>query len=231
MNNTDELDLMAYVDGELSADQQAEFLATLRDNPELARAACELSELKARVKLAYADLPSARQRQVEGARAWRTFAAGVALFAFGLLSGWLLPHGTPLVSDGQRVATTAPEPVTRIVFQLTDADPDVAGALLDDIETMLSTYRSEKRLIRIELVGNNDGLSLYREGLSPHRERIRRFAARFDNLTFFACKNTIDRLYREQGITVKLIPDAEVTASGVAHVAKRQHQGWSYIRV
>jgi intracellular sulfur oxidation DsrE/DsrF family protein len=41
----------------------------------------------------------------------------------------------------------------------------------------------------------------------------------------------MDRLRVEQGIEVRLIPDAEVIDSGVDHVVTRQKEGWSYIRV
>jgi intracellular sulfur oxidation DsrE/DsrF family protein len=96
---------------------------------------------------------------------------------------------------------------------------------------MLAAYQSDGRPLRVEIVGHSEGLGLLRDRLSQHKERIHRLSREYSNLTFVACQNTIDRLRVEQGIEVKLIPDAEVIDSGVSHVVKRQKQGWSYIRV
>jgi len=111
------------------------------------------------------------------------------------------------------------------------ADPMVAGELLDEVETMLHAYQADDRPLRVEVVSHADGLELLRQSLTVHESRIHELAEAYDNLTFVACKNTIDRLRVNHGIEVQLVPDAEVTDSGVSHVVKRQQQGWSYIRV
>jgi hypothetical protein len=232
------------VDAELSPDQQAEMLELMRQDPALARRACELGQLKAQVRLAYASPPQPRRRGAVRVRpAWQAVAAGFALAVFGLISGWLLHANAPgartggerfVVLDpdgrGQTMAVANSEE-TRIVFHLTNPDQAVAGELLDEVEGMLEAYRSDGRPLRIEVVGHSEGLDLLRERLSKHRERIHRLAGQYPNLTFVACRNTMERLKVEQGIEVKLIPDAEVIDSGVNHVVKRQQQGWSYIRV
>lgn len=244
MRETDELELNAFVDRELSADQQAEFLEAINADPELARRVCELGQLKAQLRLAYAHPPAPRARGISKVSAsWRSLAAGTALLAAGLVGGWLLHGGeVELRSDGGRLVVLDPDgrgkapavaedAETRIVFHLTDADQMIAGELLDDVEDMLLAYESDHRPLRVEVVSNSDGLDLLREGLSQHKARIHRLASQYSNLTFVACKNTIDRLQVEHGIEVKLIPDAEVIDSGVTHVVKRQKEGWSYIRV
>jgi intracellular sulfur oxidation DsrE/DsrF family protein len=244
MNTDHELDLNAFVDNELTPDQQAEFLEAMRRDPELAREVCAVGRIKAQVRLAYAD-PPASQRAGTRASAgrWHTLAAGVALLAVGLAGGWLL-HGrsvaTPdaaqrfVVLDpagrGQAPARAGFEE-TRIVFHLTNADPGVAAELLDEVENLLQAYAADQRPLRVEVVTHSDGLDLLRRSLTVYEERIHRLARAFDNLTFVACKNTIDRLRVERGIEVDLVPEAEVIESGVSHVVERQRQGWSYIRV
>ena len=131
---------------------------------------------------------------------------------------------------GQAPATADSEE-TRIVFHLTNSDQQLAGELLDEVERMLVSYQADRRPLRVEVVSHSDGLTLLRDSLSQHKARIHNMAGRFGNLTFVACRNTIERLRVEHGIEVKLIPDAEVIDSGVSHVVKRQKQGWSYIRV
>lgn len=244
MKPNDDLELHAFVDGELSTDQQAELLEAMREDPELARQACELGQLKAQLRLAYDHPPRPRTRVTGNiAGSWRTIAAGVALLATGIVSGWLLHAGSPLWrGDANRVVVLDPdgrgqapavaaEDETRIVFHLTNPDQTVAGELLDEVEGMLKAYQADHRPLRVEVVSHSEGLDLLRERLSQHKERIHRLAGQYANLTFVACKNTMDRLKVERGIEVKLIPDAEVIDSGVSHVVKRQKEGWSYIRV
>lgn len=244
MNGEQELELNAYVDGELSADQQAELIEAMRDDPDLARRACELSHHKARMRLAYAEPPPPRPRAGSGVKtSWSAMAAGVALMAFGIVSGWLLHAGTSdwhpgakrfvmLDAEGRGQAPAlATEGETRIVFHLTNADQQVAAELLDEVELMLRAYQIDNRPLRVEVVSHSDGLQLLRTSLTQHAGRIHEMSERFENLTFVACQNTINRLKVEHGIEVELVPDAEVIDSGVSHVVNRQKEGWSYIRV
>ena len=244
MNRDCELDLNAYVDGELSHDQEAEIIEAMRDDPELAQEICQLGQLKAQLRIAYADPPQPRVRGMNrGGRSWPAIAAGAALLAVGVLSGWVLHGGSTagtaggnrlvlLDPDGRGEApAVAEDEETRIVFHLTNPDPMVAGELLDEVEAMLQAYEADGRPLRVEVVSHSDGLDLLRKSLTVHESRIHELAGDYHNLTFVACKNTIDRLRVEHGIEVQLVPDAEVTASGVNHVVKRQRQGWSYIRV
>jgi intracellular sulfur oxidation DsrE/DsrF family protein len=244
MSSTTDIDLNAYIDGELSHDQEAEVLEAMRDNPELAQEICQLGQLKAQLRIAYANPPRPQPRVMQRVgRSWRTVAAGAAILAVGMISGWVTHGGArPLVADGHRFVLLDPDgrgqapavaevEETRIVFHLTNADPMVAGELLDEVEGMLSAYAADQRPLRVEVVSHSEGLDLLRESLSTHADRIRDMAKVYDNLTFVACKNTIDRLRVDHGIEVKLLPNTEVTESGVSHVVKRQKEGWSYIRV
>lgn len=244
MKSYDELELNAFIDGELSTDQQAELLEAMHDDPELARQMCELGQLKAQLRLAYAHPPRPRQRVTAKVKASsRAIAAGAAMLAVGMLSGWVLHNGsTPGTATANRLVVLDPEgrgqapavaedEETRIVFHLTNPDPMVAGELLDEVEAMLRAYEADGRPLRVEVVSHSGGLDLLRKSLTAHESRIHGLADKYANLTFVACKNTIDRLRVDHGIEVQLVPDAEVTESGVSHVVKRQKQGWSYIRV
>jgi intracellular sulfur oxidation DsrE/DsrF family protein len=244
MNKDFELDLNAYVDGELSHDQEAEIIEAMRNDPELAQEICQLGQLKAQLRIAYAIPPPPRVRVMNRVgRSWPAIAAGAAMLAVGVLSGWILHSGsTPGTAAGNRLVVLDPDgrgqapavaggEETRIVFHLTNPDPMVAGELLDEVETMLQAYQADGRLLRVEVVSHSDGLELLRTSLTVHESRIHELADEYSNLTFVACKNTIERLRVDHGIEVQLVPDAEVTDSGVSHVVRRQQQGWSYIRV
>lgn len=245
MNSDHERDLDAFVDNELTPDQQAEFLDAMRRDPELAREVCAVGRLKAQMRLAYANPPRPRA-PLSTARTghWRSVAAAVALLTVGLVGGWMMHAGSVdngagaaqrfvMLDHGGRGQAPARPGVeeTRIVFHLTNADPDVAGELLDEVEDMLRIYAADHRPLRVEVVTHSDGLDLLRRSLTLYEDRIHRLSQTFDNLTFVACQNTIDRLRVEHGVEVDLVPDAEVIESGVNHVVVRQRQGWSYIRV
>lgn len=244
MSPENELDLNAYIDGELTSSQEAEFLEALRDDPELARRTCEMSHLKAQLRVAYADLPQPVQPVSRTVRdSWQAIAAGVVMLAVGIVGGWIAKdRNLDLLGEAERFVVLDPdgrgqapavaeEGEMRIVFHLTNPDQTVAGELLDDVEGMLTAYQANGRPLRVEVVSHSDGLGLLRERLSKHKPRIHELSERFANLTFVACQNSIDRLKIEHGIEVQLLPDAEVIDSGVSHVVERQKQGWSYIRV
>lgn len=102
---------------------------------------------------------------------------------------------------------------------------------LDEIENLVRYYREQRQNARVEVVMNGEGLNLARVDTTRFAERIRRMQEEYDNLTFAACQNTIQRLKREQGITAKLLPGVTVIDSGVAQIMRRQQQGWAYIQV
>lgn len=240
MKDLHDLTLHAYVDGELSDAERAELLQAITQDAELAREACALGNLKQQVQLAYTNPPGNKQcTPTSGKTPWLAIAASVLMLAVGSLAGWLL-NGTHtaeqrfvmLDAEGRGQApATADSPETRIVFHLTNADQTLAGELLDDVEHILHAYQHDGKPLRVEIVSNGEGLSLLRARLSQHKQRINQLARLYDNLTFVACKNTIERMQVSEGIDIHILPEAEIIHSGVDHVVKRQRDGWAYIRV
>ena len=55
--------------------------------------------------------------------------------------------------------------------------------------------------------------------------------ARYDNLRFAACGKTLERLRREQGADITVLPAAVVIKSAVSLVTRRQQEGWAYIKI
>lgn len=240
MNLTDN-DLHAFVDGELPADRQAELMAAIEADPAMARRVCELRHLKAQVRLAY-ELPNSSSQQAEPTRkgtTWGAIAAGLMIALLSGLSGWLLHPADAtqerlvvLDQNGRGQAPAVAENgETRIVVHLTNPSMTVAADLLNEVESLLLAYEEQDRPLRLEVISNGPGLALLRERLSTHQGQIRALAQNHPNLTFVACLNTINRLRVDKGIEVRLLPDAEVTRSGVSRVVKRQREGWTYIKV
>jgi intracellular sulfur oxidation DsrE/DsrF family protein len=237
-----EMELNAFVDGELAAAERAALLARAAQDPTLGEAICRLRGLKDQVRLAYEQPPQPprRQRQRTPFCLTNTLAATLAAVALlvGLVAGWTLHEGEPagrfvlLDSEGRGVApATVDSPEMRIVVHVANADQAAAGEVLDEVEALLAAYEQDGQPLRVEVIANGDGLDLLRTGLSRYEARIHTLAERYSNLTFVACKNTIDRIRAVNGIEVRLVPDAEITESGVSRVVRRQREGWAYIQV
>jgi intracellular sulfur oxidation DsrE/DsrF family protein len=119
----------------------------------------------------------------------------------------------------------------KVLIHLNDGDVAHLAQALDEVEGLVRHYRENRVNGRIEVVMNGPGLNLVRADVTQFRDRIVRIQREHDNVLFAACKNTIDRLKREEGIVAKLLPGVVVIDSGVAQLMRRQHQGWAYIQV
>ena len=225
---------------------EAEIIEAMRNDPELAQEICQLGQLKAQLRIAYAIPPPPRVRVMNRVgRSWPAIAAGAAMLAVGVLSGWILHSGsTPGTAAGNRLVVLDPDgrgqapavaggEETRIVFHLTNPDPMVAGELLDEVETMLQAYQADGRLLRVEVVSHSDGLELLRTSLTVHESRIHELADEYSNLTFVACKNTMDHVREMENLggDLNMLPDVEVTPPALEHILNRMNEGWVYLNV
>jgi intracellular sulfur oxidation DsrE/DsrF family protein len=222
--------LNAFVDEELAPEDKNSIYREIREDEAVNQRVCELRNLRELVRFAYASTPASGAGTARRARAARYsygFAAAAAVAA-GLLIGWLLhqPSGHPLPSAP---AVAVQEPV-KVLVHLNVGNPERIRQTLDEVENLIGFYRANGQQARVEVVVNGDGLDMLREDTSPYPERIAYMQKEYDNLTFAACQNTIDRLKREQGIVARLLPGVTVIDSGVAQIMRRQHQGWAYIR-
>jgi len=120
---------------------------------------------------------------------------------------------------------------SKVLIHLARDDADQLSQALDEIEGLLKHYRETRHGARVEVVVNGKGLELVRSDTSVFAGRIQRLQREYDNLTFAACQNTIDRLAREQKIIVRLLPGVITIDSGMAEIMRRQNQGWTYLQV
>lgn len=244
--------LNAFVDGQLTSEEKAEAYERINRDHSVNRKVCELRKLRDLVQLAYAAPPPPPVHKAGPRSRRRTplnIAAGlVAGFALllGAVFGWHLSGGDavpPAVS--QSGAAPGPGAAARpgsaqlasarqeqkVLFHLNSGDPENMKEALDEVENLLKFYRKTGQRARVELVMNGGGLKLVRQDASPYPERVRRMQKEYNNLTFIACQNSIDRLKDERGITARLVPGTVVIDSGVAQIMRRQQQGWAYIQV
>lgn len=144
----------------------------------------------------------------------------------------LVPASTPLTAKPLSNDRTAYGTLAnKVLIHIAHDDSIQIGQALDEIESLLQYYRASGQNARVEVVINGKGLELVRSDTSTFAARIHTLQREFDNLTFAACQNSIDRLKREQGILVRLLPGVVVIDSGMAELMRRQNQGWTYIQV
>ena len=240
-NSISEEQLHAFVDGQLDGSEQAHVLLALEASDELRAKVAGLRRLKDMVRLAYDDVPLPHARPIVvpriGGYALAAAAGALITLAVGQLISW---NWSSESLHDSRVMTTGPTDASlasfsagdpeMVMFHISNADDQVAAELLDQVELVASQYRRWGRSLRIVVIANNEGLRLYQIGHKRNERRIEKLFARYDNITFAACGNTLDRLSRA-GDPVQLLPQAIVVDSGVAEIARRQKQGWRYIRI
>jgi intracellular sulfur oxidation DsrE/DsrF family protein len=251
MNNktpiSDEL-INAFVDNQLSLEEREQLYTELARDQDLSHQVCELRSVSDLTRLAYQQIPMAPSgytyngdQSSHGARRHANWFSGLAaglILCVGVLIGWQLKN-LPAVNAVQ--SATAPagavrhvaakDDVTKVLFHLNSPKADVAREALDEVENLLQLYARQGQKARIEFITNGGGINLLRADASPFPKRILAMQKRYPNLVFVTCKNSIDRLKEERGITAKLLPGIVVIDSGVAQIMRRQQEGWAYIQV
>lgn len=227
--------LNAFVDDQLSPDEKSRVYPQITGDQTLSREVCELRKLRDLVRLAYNDVepPVSAPHALPRQRAGLGLAAALAVVLSGVV-GWVLHDRVSATDANVHIGApsqvpTSNEPV-KIVVHLSEDEPDRVRQVLDDVEGLLQLYRASARSARVEVVMNGDGLSLVRADISTAPERVRRMQKEYDNLSFVACQNAIDRLKRDQDVVAKLLPGVVVIDSGMAQLMRRQQQGWAYIQ-
>ncbi|WP_018871829.1 hypothetical protein [Thioalkalivibrio sp. ALJ16] len=193
-----------------------------------------------------------------GRSAWfPSVAAGVLALVIGSLGGYEITRDAGLFSgssaqlSGQepgapaRVAAAdddaggaaAPQQIfsatktDQILLHINEADRRAMAELLDDIESMYREAASQGRELNVQVVVHNNAMDLLRADSAPYPERVADMAQDYPTLRFTACAQTLNRLAREEGGSVDILPQAELIDSGVAEAARRQAEGWIYIKV
>jgi intracellular sulfur oxidation DsrE/DsrF family protein len=234
--------LNALVDGEFPPAERAELLQHLHDHSEATKTYCQLRSIKEMVQAAYAHPDEHFKKEVTAKpHRWMLIGIAASLAVISLVVGlfFLQPFDSLALErfalidrDGRGShAALAQDNEVRIVFHVVNSSQTNGGELLNEVENVLKDYRSRNQKLRVEVVAHSKGLDLLRKKLSQNQDRIKQLADNYPNLTFVACRNTVNRIAVSEGIEVLLLPEAELTESGVAHVVQRQREGWIYIQV
>ena len=82
----------------------------------------------------------------------------------------------------------------RIVLHVNFQDEAGYTFVLNNCENIDEYYAARSNEVEIRVVTHGLGLHLLRQDTSPVKERLQKMAATMDNLTFYACTNTQERI-------------------------------------
>ena len=248
--------LNAFVDNQLAPEEKSRAFVEISQDQDLNRQVCELRKMHDLVQHAYQVPPAPPAAKSSGrGRAHISLRFGIAasvLLVLGIAVGREIRLPTPdlqplaaksTTDDAEVVGTYHAVPAAaarvnvreakqaRVLIHVAHDDTAGLRQALDDIEGLLTYYRDAHQNARVEVVLNGKGLGLVRVDTSKFAKRISHLQKEYKNLTFAACQNTIDRLKREEGVVVRLLPGVTIIDSGMAEIMRRQNQGWTYLQV
>jgi intracellular sulfur oxidation DsrE/DsrF family protein len=120
------------------------------------------------------------------------------------------------------VAWAQAAPKTKVVFQVSDADPAKWNLALNNVKNVQTDLGAGN--VEIELVAYGPGIGILKaESVAGNRVR----EALGSGVAVVACENTM----QNQKLTKEdMLPGIGYVPAGVVELIKRQQQGWSYIR-
>lgn len=121
-------------------------------------------------------------------------------------------------------STGSPQAVEkhRIVFHVTDADPAKWNIVLNNAGNVQEELGKDK--VIIEIVTHGPGINM----LKAESKVTPRLAQALDrNIGLYACENTMRMAHVTKA---DMYGGIAYAPSGVAHIIKRQEEGWTYLR-
>jgi intracellular sulfur oxidation DsrE/DsrF family protein len=229
--------LNAFVDGELESEERSCLFNEAELSEELDQRVCKQRKLKELVKHAYNDVPEPKHTKIYG---FRTSLAGLSMAAsvlllIGILSGYFIggligqnnPVGNPI---DHHVANTGPGAAIsseNYILHAISGDPEHMKRVLETAKDLLA--ESEGNVSRqIEVVANERGIDLLRSDVTPFGDEIAALADK--QVLFYACSKSIQKLEND-GIEVRLVPQANARYTALDRVVIRMKDGWQYIKI
>lgn len=234
--------LNAFVDQQLTPGEMEEVFEAARQDASFAQRICAMRQLKSMVKHAYDGIepPRSAKWRAAGRNTGVQAVAAVLLLGMGGLAGWYMHPGESgnilppkLANSGLFIPASlnSESEDGRIILHLDSDNPERMTAVLDYADRILVNAKKEGKQAELEIVANNYGLNLLREGHNiPYRARIQELANKHGNLKFIACGQAVAR-YKREGKDVTLIEEASMVPSVIGEVVSKMKEGWTYIRV
>lgn len=239
-NNISDEYLNSFVDNQLDAAEKMQAYEAIRKDDKLKIQVCELRSLKDLVQQSYAQPPAYKNKAVNRARFPTKYLQPLAaclLIFLGGASGWLTHawltsesnHKTATILQNSQLDDSIAES-RKVILHLGNSNPVRFKTVLDEAESLLNNYKRNNKQLQVEVITNKGGVDLLRMDASTYKERIALMQAKFPNLRFLVCGQTISKL-RNKGKNVQLLPRTEIASSAAEQINKRVLQGWDYVKI
>ena len=229
MKYTDEK-LNAYIDGELSIEDELELLEDLNEDKDLCKRLSDFKQLKLLVHSTYKDDVPDKSSRTSSSKVKYSLVASV-LLTLGIVGGWY-SHGV-ILDDGEATlqVTSKKDDTWNIVLHVNTNDQYIQKTILDETESLLESFKETNKKVKVEIVAYGQGVFLFDNDKTKFKNRLKSLQRDFDNLSYAVCGRTVKRIEDKQGRKIKLISKMTVARSGIFQIIKRQKQGWNYIRI
>ena len=128
----------------------------------------------------------------------------------------MIPSAPPA---SRAISPAGDGPLPGVVVHAPEGDPPRGEAVVRNVAHLRPALDASTAL---ELVAHGPGLALLRrEGALADA------VGALDGVTLVACANTMARLGLE---VTDLLPGVVVVPAGIAHLVRRQAEGWAYVR-
>ena len=111
----------------------------------------------------------------------------------------------------------------RVLFHLDEGAKGRVDLALHNIENLITDLGQEN--VEVELVSNSEGVTAFLKVPNLHGAMVERLAAK--GVRFTACENSLRQLHLTKEALVNQI---EIVPAGVGELARKQAEGWAYIR-
>lgn len=230
----DDVMLAAFVDGQLDAFNRETIIKAMDEDDDLRNQIYDLRRAKDLIKLSFGDVnpPETNLKNFVNpiqVQCVARIAAGFAALVIGVSAGfagynYCTHEGFVPV---QTLAELTQQQGERIILHIDESDPVQFETILSYTEAFLKKHRSNGKA-RIEVVANAGGIDLLRADY-PLSDKVVSMMEEYDNITFIACTNAINRL-RSQGFGPTMIETVETEKAALAHIIDRLQDGWTYIK-
>ena len=117
-----------------------------------------------------------------------------------------------------------------IVIHVNFSDRDRLMFVLNNVENILDYYSDKGNQVAIRVVCHGPGLVLLRTDTSPVKDRLEQMADSLDELSFYACTNTLNKITKAEGKQPEIIDQATLVPAGLPEIIELQRLGWIYLK-
>lgn len=237
-NNFSDDVLNAYIDGEISPEEELSILDAMQHDSVLAARINELKRIKLLVSTTY-RVPELDKKPLQKNNIRLSLVASVLLMV-GVVSGWT-SHDFLLKEDPSAIAMEDKNVIDKslvnngdswnIVLHVNSNDEYVQKTILDETENLLESFKESNQKVKVEIVAYGKGIFLFDNDKTKYKNRLQSLKSSYGNLSYAVCGRTVKRLEKIEGRKIQLISKMTVARSGIYQIIKRQKQGWNYIRI